>query len=414
MKSAPKTSMIFKPVSKKTSFNFKPKPKTHSNPILHLQKTVGNQAVNRVIQSSKTKNLQFSKPNDSFEQEASKISRQVVSNNFSIKNSKRLKRNLKRSLKNSNQSGYGKKLDSSVKPFMESRFGCAFDDVRIHADLEASRIASTFDASAFTVGNHIYFEKGQYQPQSTYGKKLIAHELTHVIQQSLSNTRTRNSSSRRVSIHQSTAIALIQRRKKKKKEKSSPTDEMMSITKELYGRTVALVKKHKYNPLAIKEDPEFTEIMSEVTEKGGNAQEMGEQILGDMRKARIPSLSKWKKIKLGAKLAILGPAGMAVDAATPDATTWDKIKGNVVGLLTAPIGAALGAAVAGTIGAAAGTAIGGFVGHQVVMAAAKWKFQKKGARSVKDWIAVGKNTLKETFSVDNLKKVADQQLLKYV
>lgn len=83
---------------------------------------------------------------------------------------------------NSVISGSGSSLDSNTKEFMESRFGYDFNNVRIHTDTQAARSAKSVNALAYTVGNDIVFGQGQYQPATVGGKRLIAHELTHIIQ----------------------------------------------------------------------------------------------------------------------------------------------------------------------------------------------------------------------------------------
>jgi hypothetical protein len=67
-------------------------------------------------------------------------------------------------------------------PF-ESQFGCDFSDVRIHDDSRSVDMAKALDARAFTFGNNIVFDKGEYRPGSVEGQKLVAHELVHVTQQ---------------------------------------------------------------------------------------------------------------------------------------------------------------------------------------------------------------------------------------
>lgn len=66
---------------------------------------------------------------------------------------------------------------------MEQRFAFGFGEVRIHADPMADRSATILQSSAFTLGNHIVFASGRYEPQTTRGRSLLAHELTHVVQQ---------------------------------------------------------------------------------------------------------------------------------------------------------------------------------------------------------------------------------------
>ena len=67
--------------------------------------------------------------------------------------------------------------------FMESRFGTDFSDVRIHTGGEAAQLSRDLDAQAFTVGNDIYFNNEKFAPESAEGRHLLAHELTHTIQQ---------------------------------------------------------------------------------------------------------------------------------------------------------------------------------------------------------------------------------------
>ena len=82
--------------------------------------------------------------------------------------------------------GKGSPLSSGTKGFMESRFGNDFSEVRIHTDSKANDLSTNLNAKAFTVGNDIFFNSGQYEPESGTGRRLLAHELTHVIQQNQS------------------------------------------------------------------------------------------------------------------------------------------------------------------------------------------------------------------------------------
>ena len=77
----------------------------------------------------------------------------------------------------------GQALDSDTKQFMETRFGRDFSEIQIHNDTKAHRSAQDINARAYTHRNHIVFGEGEYNPNTQDGKKLIAHELTHTIQQ---------------------------------------------------------------------------------------------------------------------------------------------------------------------------------------------------------------------------------------
>lgn len=76
----------------------------------------------------------------------------------------------------------GSPLDSGTRETMEPRFGHDFSRVRIHTDLEAHHMAERFNARAFAVGSDVYFKAGEYQPRTPQGRRLLAHELAHVVQ----------------------------------------------------------------------------------------------------------------------------------------------------------------------------------------------------------------------------------------
>lgn len=78
----------------------------------------------------------------------------------------------------------GQALDPSTRNFMEVRFGHDFSRVRVHTEARAVESANAVGAQAYTVGQHIAFDSGQYRPQLMEGRQLLAHELTHVAQQS--------------------------------------------------------------------------------------------------------------------------------------------------------------------------------------------------------------------------------------
>jgi hypothetical protein len=77
----------------------------------------------------------------------------------------------------------GQPLDATTRAFMEPRFGHDFSQVRVHADTRAAESAGAVNALAYTVGRDVVFGAGQFAPQTSAGSKLMAHELTHVLQQ---------------------------------------------------------------------------------------------------------------------------------------------------------------------------------------------------------------------------------------
>lgn len=86
----------------------------------------------------------------------------------------------------------GQPLEGRTRSFFDTRFSHDFSGVRIHADNHAAESARSVNALAYTVGKQIVFGAGQFQPESTSGKHLLAHELAHVVQQQNAGTGTLN------------------------------------------------------------------------------------------------------------------------------------------------------------------------------------------------------------------------------
>ena len=83
--------------------------------------------------------------------------------------------------------GGGQPLPESVRAFFEPHFGHDFSQVRVHRDADAAASALAVNARAYTVGRDVMFGAGQYAPEMTAGRRLLAHELTHVVQQNQSS-----------------------------------------------------------------------------------------------------------------------------------------------------------------------------------------------------------------------------------
>ncbi|WP_299488045.1 DUF4157 domain-containing protein [Acaryochloris sp. IP29b_bin.137] len=85
--------------------------------------------------------------------------------------------------------GKGQPLEKDIRTPMELAFGASFDRVRIHTDNRAHQLNELIQARAFTTGQDLFFRQGAYQPHSHSGQELLAHELTHVLQQSGSGVK---------------------------------------------------------------------------------------------------------------------------------------------------------------------------------------------------------------------------------
>lgn len=84
--------------------------------------------------------------------------------------------------------GGGSALPDNIRAPMEQAFGADFSGVRVHTDSRSDRLNRSVQARAFTTGQDVFFRSGEYNPASRSGKELLAHELTHVVQQNQGNS----------------------------------------------------------------------------------------------------------------------------------------------------------------------------------------------------------------------------------
>lgn len=184
---------------------------------ISIYSSLGNRSINRILNSLPIQpSLRVNQPGDKYEKEADKVAEQVVSTTPIKSNEISLKKKGVQRKCTSCASGVGsceecaeeEKVQRKEKPgksshleqpknlfnvgnplspkdrgYFEPRFGQDFSNVRIHTDSTASRNAEILNARAFTLGNNIAFGRGEFRPQTNSGKRLIAHELTHVVQQ---------------------------------------------------------------------------------------------------------------------------------------------------------------------------------------------------------------------------------------
>jgi hypothetical protein len=143
------------------------------------------------------KKLSIGTNNDPLEQEADRVADQVLSSpmDSSISHSApRIQRFALHAAESTNDTApssvdnvlasSGRPLEPPIKNDMSQRFGHDFSDVRVHSGAAAQQSARDVNANAYTVGNNIVFGAGHYAPTTHQGKRLLAHELTHVVQQS--------------------------------------------------------------------------------------------------------------------------------------------------------------------------------------------------------------------------------------
>jgi len=188
------------------------RPATHARSVpgrspLALQDAVGNRALDALLQARRLQaKRQISEPGDPWELEADRVAATVVVSGSppaiqrecacggktpcECEGKEAL---VRRKADNGGSSSAdapaellpspGRPLDCATRDFFEPRFGHDFGDVRIHTGADAAASARELAAEAFTFGSQIAFAPGRYAPETESGKRLLAHELTHVVQQ---------------------------------------------------------------------------------------------------------------------------------------------------------------------------------------------------------------------------------------
>jgi hypothetical protein len=170
-----------------------------ANRVLRLQQTYGNRYVQRLVESAGARaKLTVSPPNDSYEHQADRVARAVTGGvlvraqpqpeekqseaRLAGRQPAPLPENLETRINRAR--GSGQPLPDIVRAPMERALGADFSGVRLHTDSEADVLNQQLSARAFTTGQDVFFREGGYSPGSDSGRELIAHELTHVAQQS--------------------------------------------------------------------------------------------------------------------------------------------------------------------------------------------------------------------------------------
>ncbi len=176
----------------------------------------------------------------------------------------------------------GQPLDAATRQTMEAGFGHDFSRVRVHADAAADASAQAVNALAYTVGPHVVFAAGQYAPGTPTGQRLLAHELTHVLQQGQSASvptslpigasdsaqeREAASNAQQIgSVGTATTGTVLQREEKKDKVKTTAsygesTEEKKGETKQTTEGSVKVKvpvwSNGRFGPISLLSDAEF-------------------------------------------------------------------------------------------------------------------------------------------------------------
>ena len=184
------------PSSQANKANLSPIRSTPVDQISFLQRTVGNRGVERLLKSGLIQaKLKVNEPGDIYEKEADRIAGQVLATptyapvGGTAQGIRRVSgqpvgrdATAPTSVEHALASA-GRPLEPALRQDMEQRFGHGFSRVRVHTGTAAEQSARDANARAYTVGHNMVFDAGQFAPGTNEGRRLLAHELTHVVQQ---------------------------------------------------------------------------------------------------------------------------------------------------------------------------------------------------------------------------------------
>ncbi len=179
----------------------------------------------------------------------------------------------------------GRPLDDATRAFMEPRFGRDFSGVRVHTDGLAATAADSINARAFTAGNHIAFQRGEYNPASSSGKIILAHELTHTIQQGANSSQP--------------TVQRLQSAKDK-----PPKEDLVDLPSDVHDVTLSTVNAAQIRSLvgdvlsarsrnnSLKDEAHFLENVKDVFRQGGGVavgylDEQGVAVVNDVISVEI-------------------------------------------------------------------------------------------------------------------------------
>jgi len=273
------------PVFKKQKADISKSTSSPIENIISLQKNIGNQAVQRLFESGNIQaKLKIGRPGDKYEQEADRVADQVMNMpepnlqrrvepeeeefvqtkpiaeqitslvqrqaeeeeeeeeepvQTKLVGGKSPQKAPKFEAQINSMNSAGRPLPDSMRNYFEPRFGYNFGNVRIHTDSKTVEVAKSLNALALTAGQSVVFGAGQYKPETFEGRKLLAHELAHVVQQS------RNSGLK----------GWIQRRKLRRRSKTTGAGRQTAVFNKFisaFNRTVT-TKKWKSANLTLKD-----------------------------------------------------------------------------------------------------------------------------------------------------------------
>lgn len=207
--------------------------------------------------------------------------------------------------------GEGRPLPSESRSFFEKRIGADFSSVRIHADQRGADLSRSVHAKAFTRANNIYFAPGQYSPHTSSGQLLLAHELTHVVQQG------------HATVQRQSSAAPIQRAPEEEGRAVSDEQRAQALAASARAAKIAgQAKSFGQRETAKSEQEKESKVASEQAHKQKAAQHKATK--------KAPTAGKHKPVGKGGRFILLPPAQTPAKGRAPHSPFEDPAFHNMV------------------------------------------------------------------------------------
>ena len=237
--------------------------------------------------------------------------------------------------------GNGSTLHAGFRSDIETKLGADFGQVRIHTGSEANSLTRSLSARAFTTGSDVFFADGQYDPFSASGKRLLAHELTHVVQQtgkqvSSSSTQSRgDGESVSQSISHADGQSVVQREFKMWEEMGMTEEEWQEkfqstrkgIRQKLSGERELMEQEEEEEEELEEEEEELEEEEEELEEEEteGQRRRNDPEYWREQQEKHKPDPDQLKKLLLGAQM--IRQTQKTPSPNTKKKSRWGKVKG---------------------------------------------------------------------------------------
>ncbi|MEB3294999.1 MAG: DUF4157 domain-containing protein [Synechococcales bacterium] len=227
--------------------------------------------------------------------------------------------------------GQGQAIPDHFRQPLEQAFQSDFSNVRIHTDEQASQLNQALQAKAFTTGRDIFFRQGEYNPNSQQGQELIAHELTHVIQQNQAPSHVDNSIQRAEAEERELTFAEKRALLEKHMAARAQQQQLISENKQGQGMAEELVRQDRSDAFgatdpAQEDRAKISDALRRLVEFSKYDDSASISVLASAEEGGLTDEQKWNLIKVNSDFMQYIKKGMTINKIIPDSTVEHIIK----------------------------------------------------------------------------------------